>query len=152
MKMPFSVGDVVTLDCRPFMPLRHGVIISDDQSILDYVFCSYVKKDGSVTYGALESSDVFEGKTPRMSVLYNVKHYHGELPPEEAFMPELGVELAKLYQMNFKKYEGNCYALAGTYNSLFELFGDEPERLLRVARAMCSGDTQELEQIMLYEV
>lgn len=152
IKVPFSIGDVVTLDCRPFMPLRHGVIISDDRCFLYDGRCLYLTKDGFVTDGALRFSSVFDCETPRMSVIYNAKRYHGELPLKEAFMPELGVEFAKLYQMDPEKYGEKCAELLHACNHWLEVFGDEPENLLRAIRAEQIGDDQELERILSGEV
>lgn len=96
LPVPFSVGDVISIDCRPFAPLKHGVVvdIGDNQDCC-CVQCLYMKKDGTLGIGALKHSHVFDGFTPSISPLYSAERFEGELPPDESFMLELGKALAE---------------------------------------------------------
>lgn len=105
LPVPFSVGDIVTLDCRPAAPLSHCVILG----IGDNLDCCsvqglYVKEDGTIDFGALKHSHAqeYEGQ---VSPLYKAERFYGELPEEEAFMSELSAELVKWCEKNPEKYE-----------------------------------------------
>lgn len=112
LPVPFSVGDVVTIDCRPSAPISHIVILEiGDNHDCCCVQGLYVKENGLVNHGALKHSHAqdFMRFSPQLSPLYRAERFRGELPPEEAFMKEFGDGLSKLYQSDPQRYENEGY-------------------------------------------
>lgn len=120
LPVPFSVGDVITVDCRPSALVSHAVLLNvGDNRDCCCVQGLYVKQDGTVDYGALKHGHAqdFMAFSPEISPLYNAARFYGELPPEEAFMKELGEILAKLSTVYPEKYEEE-------HHDIFREFGD----------------------------
>ncbi len=86
--VPFHIGDIVTLDCRPFAPVKHAVILETGND------CCGLRGLLSETDGlwhnvALKHGhgwDAAAGYCPMLSSLYRMSRYDGELPEEEKTM------------------------------------------------------------------
>lgn len=91
LPVPFEIGDIITIDCRPFTPLKHAVIVEiGDNGGCCSVQCMWVDNDGDIYGGALKHSSVFDDKTfILVSPLYRAKVYDGELPEKEACLKEI---------------------------------------------------------------
>lgn len=97
LPVPFAAGDVITIDCRPFAPFKHGVIVSvGDNHDCCCVQCLYAKSDGTLDVGALKHSHVFDdGFTPLYSPLYRAQVVRESLPADEAYFREIGDAIAQ---------------------------------------------------------
>ncbi|MBQ8637032.1 MAG: hypothetical protein IJ423_03475 [Clostridia bacterium] len=91
LPVSFEVGDIITIDCRPFAPIKHGVIIEKgDNRGCCSVQCAWVKNNGDITVGALKHSTVFDNKTfVEVSPLYRAEVYKGKLPENEKMLEEV---------------------------------------------------------------
>lgn len=93
LPVPFSAGDVITIDCTPFAPAKHGVIVSvGDNNDCCCVQCMYLKNDGTLAVGALKHSALFEN-TPYISALYRAEICN-DLPADEEYWHKIGKIIA----------------------------------------------------------
>ena len=106
LPVPFIAGDVISIDCRPFAPYKHGVVLSVGDNVdCCCVQCLYVKSDGILGVGALKHSHVFDdGYTPFVSPLYKAQKVQENLPEDEEGFYEIGDMVAKMYTQ-WKKQE-----------------------------------------------
>lgn len=112
LPVPFAAGDVITIDCRPFVPFKHGVIVSiGDNHDCCCVQCLYAKSDGTLNVGALKHSHVFDdGVTPYISPLYSAQKIQSSLPSEDEYFREIGNAIA-IWDAELRKQEDfNEYA------------------------------------------
>lgn len=95
LPIPFQVGDIVTLDCLPFAPVKRAVIIEITNN---YDCCGvrilYRQKreiNGNEEWaeGALKHGHGWNHYYPFLSPLYRLSSYTGELPSEERLMAEV---------------------------------------------------------------
>lgn len=115
LPVPFSAGDVITIDCTPFAPAKHGVIVTiGDNHDCCSVQCLYLKKDGTLDIGGLKHSHVFDTLTPYVSVLYKAEVAKGNLPEYEAYMVEVGQKIAEW------EAERKCREDYSVYNDIVE--------------------------------
>ena len=95
LPIPFKVGDIVTLNCLPFAPVKRAVIIE----ITNHYDCCGVRilyrqkneingKDEWAA-GALKHGHGWNRYYPLLSPLYRLSSYTGELLPEERLMAEV---------------------------------------------------------------
>lgn len=117
LPVPFAAGDVITIDCRPFAPFKHGVIVSiGDNHDCCCVQCLYAKSDGTIDVGALKHSHVFDdGFTPYISPLYRAVIVQGQLPAEDDYFREIGEAIAKWDEELRSQKDFNVYAHALEY-------------------------------------
>lgn len=95
---PWSPGDIIKIDSRPFdHGPRFAIVLEDDydSSFKDQVWCAYPSKIYGVEEGNLRLRDFTDGFlddfTP--SALYTAERYTGELPDDCSFMLELSKKL-----------------------------------------------------------
>lgn len=95
LSIPFKVGDIITLNCLPFAPVKRAVIIDITNN---YDCCGvrilYRQKheiNGKDEWaaGALKHGHGWNRYTPKLSPLYRLSSYTGELLPEERLMAEV---------------------------------------------------------------
>lgn len=95
LPVPFKVGDLVTLNCLPFAPVKRAVIIEITN---DYDCCGvrilYRQKheiNGKDEWaaGALKHGHGWNSYYPALSPLYRLSNFTGELLPEERLMTEV---------------------------------------------------------------
>lgn len=91
LPVPFHPGDIVTVDCRPFAPVEHAVILevgdNRDCCCLQAMFREY---DGTWATGAVKHGHIFPGfYSPGISPLYRIAAFHGELPEEERLLEKV---------------------------------------------------------------
>lgn len=84
LPVPFRPGDIVKIDCRPFAPVAHAVIIEigDNQGCccLQSLF-PYGESQWSV--GAVKHGHVYPHGYPELSPLYRIARYQGPLSEAE---------------------------------------------------------------------
>jgi hypothetical protein len=95
LPIPFKVGDIITLDCLPFAPVKHAVIIEKTN---DWDCCGvrilYRQKheiNGKDEWaaGALKHGHGWNSYDPLLSPLYRLSSFTGELPLKERLMAEV---------------------------------------------------------------
>lgn len=93
--IPFQVGDIVTLDCLPFAPVKRAVI---NEITHNYDCCGVrilyrqqreINGNEEWAEGALKHGHGWNHYYPLLSPLYRLSRYTGELPPEERLMAEV---------------------------------------------------------------
>jgi len=91
LPVPFEIGDIITIDCRPFALVKHAVIVEiGDNWGCCSVQCMWIDKQRNVNRGALKHASVFdEIRLIRISPLYRAEVFEGELPENEAFLKEI---------------------------------------------------------------
>lgn len=92
LPVPFHVGDIVTIDCRPYAPVSHVVILGiGDNCDCCCVQALYREDDGTWDKGALKHGSIFPISThsPGFSPLYRLASFKGKLPEEERLLEEV---------------------------------------------------------------
>lgn len=87
--IPFHAGDIVTLDCRPFAPVSHVIILEiGDNRDCCCLQALYREDNGTWDTGAVKHGFVFPGsvRCVGFSVLYRLASFHGQLPEEKCFL------------------------------------------------------------------
>lgn len=78
--VPFQVGDFVTLDCRPYAPPQHGLLLTPNDAIL------FKDRDGRWRIEYISFRDNAGDYNRCLSPLYHIAAYKGELKPEEELL------------------------------------------------------------------
>ncbi len=91
LPVPFEIGDMITIDCRPFAPVKHGVILEKgDNWGCCSVQCAWITEKGKIRTGALKHSTLFDDKSfIRVSPLYRAELFVGQLPQKEQPLKEI---------------------------------------------------------------
>lgn len=98
LRVPFEVGDIVTLDCRPFAPSAHAIILESERGgcadcCLPWVLSKRNRetKDGRSLWGgsALKHGGGLHISMPGYSMLYRLEVFEGELSEGEAILREV---------------------------------------------------------------
>lgn len=94
---PFKAGDIVTLDCRPFSPLKYGLVLEPEDSehrdsstypqVLVRLQGDYL--DERWFELSLKNDAGLEVCLPGYSLFYKAERYKGELPEEYAVFRKL---------------------------------------------------------------
>lgn len=102
LPVPFEIGDIITIDCRPFTPVKHGVIVEKgDNRDCCCVQCAWINEEGQVKTGALKHTTVFFDKSfVRISPLYRAEVFEGELPHEEQPLKETSESVCREEEKN----------------------------------------------------
>ena len=94
LPVPFKVGDIITIDCTPFAPVKHAVIT--EVKNINYrsgVVCAYVADNGKVGYSFLKDPMFWGGIIAWVSPLYRAEIFTDELPEEEKLLKEIADKL-----------------------------------------------------------
>lgn len=82
LPIPFKPGDIVTLDCRPYLPKRLGVIleIGDNRDCCSRQ-CLAINRKGRINTGALIHNSIFNDLNAGLvtSSLYRLERFRGEI-------------------------------------------------------------------------
>ena len=91
LPIPFEVGDIITIDSRPFALPRHAVIIEKgDNWGCCVVQIAWIGDDGKVYSGALKHTRGFnDDNYIEVSSLYRAELFKDELPEKERFLGEI---------------------------------------------------------------
>ncbi len=94
LPIPFKPGDIVTLNCLPFRPVKQAVLLEVDNRDCCGVQMLYPRKnkitgDTILETGALKHGDGWEGYFPMLSSLYRLSKYEGELSGEERILKDV---------------------------------------------------------------
>ena len=86
LPVPFRAGDLVTIDCRPFAPLKHALILErgDNHDCCCLQALWRDEKTGLWDIGTVKHSHVFGAYIfPLYTPIYRLSRFNGELPPGE---------------------------------------------------------------------
>lgn len=91
LPVPFEVGDIITIDCCPFAPVKRAVILEvGDNWGCCAVQCAWITDGGGVRIGALKHSTLFDDKSYiEVSSLYRAEVYDGELSEKDACLKDI---------------------------------------------------------------
>lgn len=90
LPVPFKVGDIVTLDCRPYLPKRLGVIleIGDNRGCCSRQ-CLYINRKGRIDVGTLIHNSTFfdfHYWESAMSPLYRIEKFQGKIKEKDCIL------------------------------------------------------------------
>ena len=114
LPVPFHVGDLLTIDCRPFAPIKHALLLErgDNCDCCCLQALCLDEKTGLWIIGAVKHRSLF-GQYPLYTPIYRLSRFDGELAPGEQIL--LSVKKAiggddsngrKLWD-SFQKYRTN---------------------------------------------
>ena len=94
LPIPFNPGDIVTLNCLPFRPVKQAVLLEVDNRDCCGVQMLYPRKnkitgDTILEMGAIKHGDGWDGYFPMLSSLYRLSKYEGELSGEERILKDV---------------------------------------------------------------
>ena len=94
LPIPFKPGDIVTLNCLPFRPVKQAVLLEVDNRDCCGVQMLYPRKnkitgDTILEMGAIKHGDGWDGYFPMLSSLYRLSKYEGELSGEERILKDV---------------------------------------------------------------
>ena len=125
--VPFHAGDIVTVDCRPFAPVSHAVILEiGDNWDCCCLQALFRESDGTWDTGAVKHGSIFPGRhTPGLSPLYRLASFQGQLPEEE-----------RLLETVSRYIDGDEEYGSALWNYIFDLRGDRLERPVTEAQIL----------------
>ena len=90
MSIPFSKGDVVAIDCRPFVSLKYAVLLEDgyhsDGRNKCFIKVLLQKADGTWIDGLLWGNAAFSPNILPLSPLYRIRKYDDDLGENNSFI------------------------------------------------------------------
>lgn len=89
---PFKAGDIIAVDCRPFYPVKHLVVIeAGDNRDCCYPSAIYLNADGTLASGAVKHNHIFGGASVSCPIpaLYSAELFTGTLPENEAILTKI---------------------------------------------------------------
>lgn len=94
LPIPFKPGDIVTLNCLPFRPVKHAVLLEVENRDCCGVQMLYRLKEekngkSSLETGALKHGHGWERFFPMLSSLYRLSKYEGEVSDEECILKDV---------------------------------------------------------------
>ena len=84
LPVPYHAGDIVEIDCLPFAPVRHVLLLEEGNG--SNTRCLYPTKEGKWTTGFFERGQIMDCYTPALSPLYRISSYSGYLPRNEQLL------------------------------------------------------------------
>ena len=130
LPIPYRPGDIVEINCLPFAPVKHVLLLEVGNGCCE-VSCLYPAKGGTWETGALKHGDFMGAYEPMLSPLYRIASYDKYLPPDErplkfvqAYIgsdPEKGAQLwDAIYQHDRALRTGELMKLIGYGNDYYE--------------------------------
>ncbi len=113
LSVPFLMGDLLEIDCTPFSPVKHGVVLSEDIQML------FLDSTGELSVDSLESGCIFgTGCHNVIPPLYGadvVKHTNEEILEELRNYIGGNVHKAEKILYYFRKYSDGSNRLERDY-------------------------------------
>ena len=97
--VPYRQGDILYIDCRPFLDPTYCLIyyVGDDRECCSvrclYPQCGDVIGEGALKHGHFYSSILSDSSANYISPLFRAELYNGILPKEYQFMEEIRIQL-----------------------------------------------------------
>ena len=92
LPVPFHAGDIVTVDCRPFCPLVHVVILENNGNFgCCCLQALHYEGNGMWDIGAVKHNHVFplDFMSCCVSSLYRLSSFYGQLPEKERLLEQV---------------------------------------------------------------
>jgi len=91
LPVPFRIGDIVTVDCRPFAPVSRVVILEVGDNRDCCCFQALFRKgDGNWGIGAVKHGNIFSNhNSPELSPLYRLTSFRGQLSKDEQLLEKV---------------------------------------------------------------
>lgn len=92
LPVPFKAGDIITIDCRPFYPIKHVTILEvGDNRDCCCLTGLYLNSIGNIAIGAIKHNNIFGRHPiyPWIPALYKAEKYNDVLPESEEFLSEV---------------------------------------------------------------
>ena len=126
---PFKPGDIVTVDCRPFYPVCHAVVISNRYPVdCCSLQVALVNSKRNISYGALAHFNALvphiQNFIPSFSPFYRLEHFKGALPRGERCIGELSEAIKSYPEWSEWNEETRCTPL----EKCFDLAMDRASR------------------------
>ena len=93
LPMPFCAGDIVTLNCMPFAPIKHALLLYVDNIDCCGVRMLYRDIDGLWKEDALKHGHGWGRYSPMLSPLYRLSSFDNTLPEDEKLLKKIQSEL-----------------------------------------------------------
>lgn len=107
LPVPFTAGDVINIDCRPFAPRKTAVVLSvGDNKDCCSVQCLYVKDDGKLGVGALKHTQFFNVCDTKVSALYRAERCRAGVAADDSLFVGIGTLIEEIA----KKQHNTCTA------------------------------------------
>ncbi len=74
LPIPFEIGDILTIDCRPFRPVKHAVLLEKGSSCCS-VTCAWISNEGYIKVGSLMHNSLFDDCNVPISALYRLEKF-----------------------------------------------------------------------------
>ena len=95
LSIPFRRGDIITVNCEPFAPLHHAVLLHIGPDCCG-VQIAYVDENNELQTAALKHSHCFtDNYLSKLSPLYRLSLYDGELGEEEQALKWIHEDIRK---------------------------------------------------------
>lgn len=78
LAIPFEIGDILTIDCRPFRPVKHAVLLEKGNNCCT-VTCAWISNESYIRVGSLMHNSLFDDSPIDMSSLYRLEKFNGKL-------------------------------------------------------------------------
>lgn len=97
--VPYRQGDILYIDCRPFLDPTYCLIyyVGDDRECCSvrclYPQCGDIIGEGALKHGHFYSSILSDSSANYISPLFRAELYNGILPKEYRFMEEIRIQL-----------------------------------------------------------
>jgi len=90
LSAPFRPGDILNIDCRPFAPVKHALLleVGDNRDCCCLQALCREEKSGCWITGAVKHRSLFSGPyiDPLYTPVYRLARFTGDLPPEEQLL------------------------------------------------------------------
>lgn len=116
LPVPFHAGDIVTVDCRPFAPVGHAVILEvGDNRDCCCLQALFRKSDGIWDIGAVKHGHIVPSFS-QISPLYRLASFHGQLTEKEHLLEKVS------RYVNANEERG-----AALWNHIYHFYGESRE-------------------------
>lgn len=121
LPVPFVAGDIVTIDCRPFAPVQHALILAvGDNLDCCCLRAAFVDDFGKLCAGSIKHSHCFIDRyRSKLSPLYRMTRYIGKLDEDEIALEYIRRDLLRQSEANREAFgEGVETALSAVSDAL----------------------------------
>lgn len=134
LPVPFQAGDLLTIDCRPFAPVKHALLLERG----DNIDCCCLQglcreeKTGLWITGAVKHWSLFRhGVDTLYTPIYRLSRFTGELPPEEKVLLEVQRAMGGDEQRGSELHDHVVYKKSKHGNHVYGMTDKELRRLAK---------------------
>ncbi len=104
LPIPFEIGDILTIDCRPFRPVKHAVLIEKGSSCCS-VTCAWISNEGYIRTGSLMHNNLFDDNTVPISALYRLEKFEKRPCVDERALKDISESIKGKVQKGEKLWD-----------------------------------------------